>query len=246
MGQVVFGIAHQFRQVGGAYFFFQMHFNVIHTHLHLLAEVGVGSALVNPLNKIIVHHQCQRIQVIRGLGILGRLYVAVPQRVGFLGRKPTLNGSAAHQRGKHDNAGLALAQSVIAAHGYARTDAHADGKRLFVVQVPRAHHLQKSLLCHPDLVAVMRGFLRGISGHCQCVTVDIAQRKMLAAQAVVQHQGVAVQNRTLQHGDAFQRLVQLHRPRDADLQSAVVLQPVFNAAQGNILIKYRSDDPCTF
>ena len=95
-------------------------------------------------------------------------------------------------------------------------------------------------------MAVVRGFLRGIGGLCQRVAVDIAQRKMLAAQAVMQHQGVAVQNCALQHGYVFQCLVQLHRPRDADLQTAVILQPVFNAAHGYIPIKHRADDPRTF
>ena len=197
-------------------------------------------------HKIIIHDQRKRVQIVHGFGIFSRLNVIITQCVGFLGRKPALDGGAAHQRGKHDDAGLALAQNVIAAHGYARTDAHAGRKRLLVVQVSGAHHLQKSLLCHPDLVAIMGRLLHGIAYLRQILAVNVTDRKMVTGQTIMHHQSVAVQDCALQHRYGFQRLVQLHGPCHARLQTVIVLQPLLDPAQRNILIKHRPDDPGAF
>ena len=206
----------------------------------------VGAAFMHAPDKVVIHHQWQRIEVIHRFCIFGRLDVAVPQRVGFLRRKPALDGGTAYQRGKHDDAGLALAQSVIAAHRHARTDAHTGGKRLLVVQVSGAHHLQKSLLCHPDLVAIMGRLLHGIAYLRQILAVNVTDRKMVTGQTIMHHQSVAVQDCALQHRYGFQRLVQLHGPCHARLQTVIVLQPLLDPAQRNILIKHRPDDPGAF
>ena len=145
-------------------------------------------------DKVVIHHQWQRIEVIHRFCIFGRLDVAVPQRVGFLRRKPALDGGTAYQRGKHDDACLALAKGVIAAHRHTRTDSHTGGKRLLVVQVAGAHHLQKPLLRHPDLVAVVSGLLHCIALLRQKFAVDVADSNVVTGQAVVHHQDVAVQN----------------------------------------------------
>ena len=87
--------------------------------------------------------------------------------------------------------------------------------------------------------------------HCtlslrQRLAVDVADRKVVAGQTIVHHQGIAVQDRALQHGDVFQHLIQLHGPCHACFQTVIVLQPVLNPAQRNILIKHRPDYPGAF
>ena len=197
-------------------------------------------------DKVVIHHKAERCKIIQCFCIFSGLDIAVPQRVGFLRRKAALDGGTAYQRGKHNNACFALAQGIIAAHRHTCADPHAGGKCLLIIQVAGAHHLQKSLLCHPDLVAVVSGLL-----HCtvflrQRLAVDVADRKVVTGQAIVHHQGVAVQNRALQHRDGFQRLVQLHGPCHARLQTVIVLQSLLDPAQRNILIKHRPDDPGAF
>ena len=246
VGQIIFRIAHQRCNICSAYFFIEIHLNIVHTLLHLLAEMRVGAAFMHAPDKVVIHHERKRIEVVHRFCIFGRLDIAVPQCISFLRRKPALDGGTAYQRSKHDNARLALAQGVIAAHRNTRADPHTGRKRLLVVQISGAHHLQKPLLCHPDLVTVVRRLLHCTLSLRQRLAVDVADRKVVAGQTIVHHQGVAVQDRALQHRDGFQHLVQLHGPCHACFQTVIVLQPVFNPAQRNILIKHRPDDPGAF
>ena len=141
MGQVIFGISHHGCQIGGPDFLVQMHLDVIHTLLDRTAELGIGAAFVYPADKVIVHHQAQRIQIVQGFGGLGSLDITVTQSVGLLGRKPALNGCTAHQRGEHNHRNFALPQGVIAVYRDTGTQGHAVGQCLFVVQIPGAYHL---------------------------------------------------------------------------------------------------------
>jgi len=246
VGQIIFRIAHQRCHIRRAYFFIEVHLNVVHTLLHLLAEMRVGAAFMHAPDKVVIHHKAERFKIIQCFCIFGGLDIAVPQRVGFLRRKPALDGGTAYQRGKHNDACLTLAQGVIAAHRHTRADPHTGGKRLLVVQVSGAHHLQKSLLCHPDLVAIMGRLLHCIAYLRQILAVNVTDRKMVTGQTIMHHQSVAVQDCALQHRYGFQRLVQLHGPCHARLQTVIVLQPLLDPAQRNILIKHRPDDPGAF
>ena len=246
MGQIIFRIAHLRCNICSAYFFIKIHLNIVHTLLHLLAEMRVGAAFMHAPDKVVIHHKTERFKIIQCFCIFGGLDIAIPQRVGFLRRKPALDGGTAYQRGKHDDTRLALAQCIIAAHRHTRADPHAGGKRLLVVQVSGAHHLQKPLLCHVDLMAVVSGLLHCTLSLCQRLAVDVADCKVVAGQTIVHHQGIAVQDRALQHRDGFQHLIQLHVPCHACFQTVIVLQPVLNPAQRNILIKHRPDYPGAF
>ena len=103
MGQVIFGVAHQRRQIGGPDLLVQMHLDVIHTLLDRAAELGIGAAFVHPADKIVVHHQAERIQIIQGLGRFGGLDIAVSQGIRLLGGQSALDGRTAHQGGEYDH-----------------------------------------------------------------------------------------------------------------------------------------------
>ena len=243
MGQVILGVAHQRGKVRGADLLIEVHLDVVHALLHLLAELGVGAAFMDAPDEIIVHHMGKRVQLVQRAGGFRGLDVVVAQRVGLLRREPTLDGGAADQRGEHDDAGLALAQGIVTAHRHARAHAHTGRKRLPVVQIPGAHHLQQALFRHIHLVAVMPGAVHRVGYLGHTLAVDIADSQMLAGQAVVQHQGVAVEDRVLQHRHLLDDFVELHRPRHTDFHLAIVLQALLNAAHRDILIEHRADDP---
>ena len=76
VGQIIFSIAHLCSQIGGADFFLQMHFNVVHALLHLLAKVRVCAAFMHTAHKIIIHDQRKRVQIVHGFGIFSRLMAA--------------------------------------------------------------------------------------------------------------------------------------------------------------------------
>lgn len=78
------------RQVGSPDLLIQMHLDIIHALLHRAAELGIGAAFVYPADKIIVHHQPQRIQIVQGFGGFHGLDVTVAQSVGFFGGKSAL------------------------------------------------------------------------------------------------------------------------------------------------------------
>ena len=123
---------------------------------------------------------------------------------------------------------------------------HTVGKGLFVVQIPGAYHLQKALLRHPDLVAVMGRGVGRIVHFGKGFTVDVADFQMDSRQAIVHHQGVPVQNGILHHRDFGQDLLQVHRPGNAGFQATVIAQSLFNATHRNILVEHRAHHPGSF
>ena len=245
MSEVIFRVAHQGGKIFRYDLFVQIHLDIIHTFLDLHTEVGVRPVFVDTPDEIIVHHHCKRVQLIQRFCRFCRLNVAVPQGVRLLRGKTALNGGTAHQRGEHDDGSLTLAQNIAALHRHACAHAHTVGKRLLVIQVSGANHLQHSLLRHPDLMPVMGNRIAFQPFVLCCTAVHIAQLQPLPGQAVVHHQQIAVHNGVLQGRNFFKGFVKLDRPCHTDLQLAVIFQPFLDPAHCHIPMEHRPDDPDT-